>query len=210
MPPVPMMSLFATLTNSGRLSGVGNSGNDDIGPLQPPEPALAKDMHDRRVLHRAVQVQAAWSEVRREVDLERSRDPDERHWHHARPDVCVLDIVQVVRRVDQHAADGRADQAGVDVRCVRRREFGGPLAGDRTTGIAESATFASLAVSTADELNAARIESRVFIPYSGPAAKISAPPPSVSGRSPWTRVRERDRTPQARHWGRGRRMSVRR
>ena len=45
--------------------------------------------------------------------------------------------MQVVRRVDEHAADGRADQAGVDIGRVGRGEFGGPFARDRPAGVAE-------------------------------------------------------------------------
>ena len=91
-----------------------------------------------------------------------------------------LDVVQVVRRVDEQAAHGRADQSLVDVGRVGRGELGGPLGGERTAGVSEHRNLCVARRSTVFELNAARIESSVFIPYSGPAAK-SALWPSMSG-----------------------------
>jgi len=45
--------------------------------------------------------------------------------------------MQIVRRVHEDTADRRADQALVDVRRVRRGQFGGPLRGNRTAGVPE-------------------------------------------------------------------------
>ena len=114
------------------------------------------------------------------VSVERAHDADERHQHDAAPEPGVLDVVQVVRWVDEQAAHGRADQALVDVGRVGRGELGGPLGGNAPPEYPSIATFASLGSPTSFELSAARIESSVFIPYSGPAAK-SARWPSMSG-----------------------------
>ena len=50
---------------------------------------------------------------------------------------AAFDVVQVVRRVDEHAAHRRADDARVDVGRVGRRQLGRPLGGDRAAGVAD-------------------------------------------------------------------------
>ena len=81
-PAVPMMSLLATVTKSGRLSGlgIGLTTSDHFNRQN----GAAKHVDDRSGLHAPEHIHTASGEIRREIDLERPRDADERHRHHPR------------------------------------------------------------------------------------------------------------------------------
>ena len=112
-------------------------GADQIPPLQ--TGVLTQHVDDRRGLHFVKNPLAVGAQVLRQfgLDLESAGDPDQRHRHDAGPEPGPLDVVQIVRRIDQHATYGRADQVLVGVGCVGGGQLGGPLGGDRTAGISE-------------------------------------------------------------------------
>ena len=106
-------------------------------------------------------------------------DADHGHRDHACPDAAI-DVVEVVRGVDEHAAHGRADEARLMSRRVGRAQLGRPLGRDRAAGVADQPDLRGRRDAGRGEASAARSESSVLMPYSGPAAK-SAVWPSVSG-----------------------------